>query len=183
MSWYTTIYPEWGFLKEFDDIERVKAEQKRLEKELKLSWRVISDMAWLTCNSMVDFNAMRWELTNAIDEYTNLQEKNYFMYVCEELLESKANGEKPNISVNHYKWSSNPKDGIEENDKIIDDVVIRLRGLCFSNIRDIIPTGEDEPISYVVSLLDEYKEQIDRAIYDMEFSKICVRFWDTHTEG
>ena len=187
MSWYTTVYPEWGFVKEFDDIERVKNELSMLDVEIKKAWNKISDMAWLSIDA-AHFWVMREELDKAISEYISLQEKEYFMVVCKEMLEMKADGEKPSISVNHYRWSRCPQGGIDESNKMIDDAISGLRGLCFANIRDIVPLNDadgcpTEPIDYVVALLRDYKEQIDDAINDREFSKICVRFWDTHEEG
>ena len=95
---------------------------------------------------------------------------------------------KPSCSVNHFQYNHFPQEGITECNKYITEVKQKLLSYIIAVPKDIVPEKDEEgnindPVLYLTKDLNDLKEWLNDNIWDLNFSKLCVEYWDTHTEG
>lgn len=184
MSCYTTVYPDWDYKKEFEKVDDVVAEIKRIEDLIERCWRKISDLAFISVSYLdVDDISSRFDALQS--EYFELSEKDYHLSAIKEMFDSEDDGLAPCVSVNHYAWSYYPADGVRDNKQKVFDCFSQLRGFAMSKPSEIVPVKDDDgyvndPVDYIYCRLKDIRSFLDESLCDYFFSKLCVEFWDTH---
>lgn len=178
MSYYTIIYPDWDYKKEFSDKSALEKAKKEIVEKMNDAWGKIYGLAFSSPTEHSHDDIER-EFYN----YVQLSQEEYRLFAIGSMMESEEHyNEKPSISVNKYEYNYDPKEGIRESDSSILQVRMFLIALAVSSPIEITPK-ELEPLGYVSDMLDELHKQLECAITEREFSKLCVKYWDTHEEG
>lgn len=90
---------------------------------------------------------------------------------------------KPSYNVNHFQYGQDPAWGVEETAKSIADIHTKLAQMVCSTPSDIVGRNEGDVLDTLSMALSSTREYLDDELFNHEFSKLCVRFWDTHKEG
>ena len=95
---------------------------------------------------------------------------------------------KPSLDWNHFEYSSDPEDGVKECGSQILKIKEELLGFAIAVPKDIVSEKDEEgnqnDISwYLTEQLRNIKEWLDDRLSNLEFSKLCIEYWDTHTLG
>lgn len=185
MSYYTTIYPKDDFdLTVSDDI--IEENCKLLEGDYNKSWEAIVGMCAAsasTPDNVEKVNAAFHKYFNSfIEDY-----RDWLHYSMLRIMKHDAEYYKedvPRIDYNHYQYNSRPEDGVEEIKDCIQGIKERLLIMANGNPKDLFPVKDTEETLYKFEdELKENKELIQGYMYDLVFSELCVKYWDTHEEG
>lgn len=127
-----------------------------------------------------------WPANMSLEEAEKCMDKTLEEYKAER--QKERDEWRPSLSVNHFEYNSDPEEGVTECEKNIAKIKRRLFSMVVANPKDITPDKDDEdtrqePLWYLRSELEDVKEFLDDTIWDLNFSKLCVEFWDTHEEG
>lgn len=91
---------------------------------------------------------------------------------------------RPSYSYNHYEYNYGPDEGVKETQKIINNIRTKLTSLACATPKDIITANNDDDIFDIIGYrVSEYKEILDETLFTNFFSRMCVKYWGTHTEG
>ena len=185
MSWYTTIYPEGEF--EETDVEVLNKQIEKSELLLQNYWEnIVAMCAASPSNPKEAVQEFKSDLTTYI--------KFYEVY-CRECFNNQYLTSADDdsdierfIQKNHFEHSSDPKGGIEDEQKAIDYVREKLIMLCAASPEKIYGNKDAEgnfvnPLDWMSEELRNLKEYLDESIYCKMFCELCVKYWDTHEEG
>lgn len=177
MSYYTTIYPDWDFRKEFADKQTLENAKYEIIEKSNDVWGEIYGLIF-----SIPTEHHHGDIERTFWNYVQLQKEDYRLFAIGEMMDCIEYNEKPSISVNKYEYNYDPKDGIRESDITISQVRMKLIGLAMTTPSEITPKGQD-PMDYLCELIRDLRQELDYAIIDKEFSELCVKYWDTHEEG
>jgi len=90
---------------------------------------------------------------------------------------------KPCIWYNKFQYNNFPEGGVEETEKFINETKAELVMLCTSDPKVCVGGDYDVPFDAVKARLDSMREWLNDNIKDNYFARLCVKYWDTHTEG
>lgn len=197
MSYYTTIYPDVEKFSRngFATISDLQNYIASLEAQLHEIWNGIAalcisvpkDIA--VGDNVIDYVTKRFN--DSWDSYMNGSVKlchHYDLYSIwsEEAREKEYTKDsqeyKPSLWRNHFEYNSDPEEGVKDCKESIEYVKRKLFMLAISTPSEVFK-GKDNLLDQVNFELTSLKEYLDRSISDLEFCKLCVEYWDTHTEG
>lgn len=190
MSYYTTIYPEGEFdntpLEELDD---------EIEKSKTITQSCWEDIVAMCAASPTDPKEAVQQFKSDLTKYIE-----FYKVYCRECLQSQylrslnyyseeeKKTAKKSLDWNHFEHNSDPEGGIEDEQKAINYVRDKLVMMCAASPEKIYSNTTEEgnfvnPLDWMYQELNNLKEYLDEAIYTKMFCELCIKYWDTHTEG
>ena len=187
MSWYTTIYPEGEF--EETDNSVVQDAIDKSEALLEDCWLdIVASCAASPTDPKEAVRQFKSDLTKYIEFYKVYCRECFnsqYINSKENLTDENA---KPSLDWNHFEHSSDPEDGIKDEQKSINYVKEKLIMLCAASPEKIYGNKDAEgnfvnPLDWMSEELRNLKEYLDESIYCKMFCELCVKYWDTHEIG
>lgn len=190
MSWYTIIYPEGEF--EETNVEVLNEQIEKSKPLLQNCWEdIIAMCAASPSNPKEVVQEFKSDLTIYIELYKaycrecfNLQYLQSTQYYEDKDKETA----KKSLNWNHFEHSSDPEQGIKDEEKAINYVREKLIMLCACSPEKIYGNKDSEgrlvnPLDWMNEELRNLKEYLNESIYCKVFCELCVKYWDTHEVG
>lgn len=193
MSYYTVIYP-------IDDIKEIPSKEV-CEKNIKEA-RVKLNDAWENIVALCAINpaesskpiAYFKELFNLYyrDFIRCLQEETMCCFISQAAENKKYSEDKedtrPCIMQNRFSYNSNPHTGIKECSDALEHYKDLLLVYVIANPKNIINDKDEEGgtldvANSLIIELNNIRQAIEELYYDLKFSELCVKYWNTHEEG
>ena len=203
MSWYTYIYPTEGFSLD-EPVEKIKERIDKKKEKLSEIWAYINGLCVASPDTLTKEDPIVFATKTMIeyfDNYVKISKEEDYEWFHVEILDNKKwweesppeEGEdteyRPFITYNHFPYSSDPEDGIRSSMKDIEYIRKRLVNYACSSPKDIIINDVDsddyikDASLYVTQELEELKDWLDETIYELCFSEMLSKYYDTHEEN
>ena len=198
MSWYTTIYPTEEFNLNVSRVEVLNRIQT-YTTDLNNIWMYIHGLCMANPKIINGEDSILYAIdyTNKyFNRYLLVSEKQVQASFLSQMLDNKEIWEKypenekeyrPHIWYNHFKYSNDPESGIEDCNDNIEYIRKRLISYACACPKDIIVDNSDGDIKdhtlYLIGELEDLRQWLDSAIYDLEFCKLLNKYFDTKEEG
>lgn len=184
MSYYTTIYPDWDYKKEFPTIEDLDARELEVRNAVDSYWKEITALCFLNV-TYDDLDRVRERFKATYSSFINTSKEHTRLAFVRDMFNSMSWGaDRPCVSINHFEYNNDYEYGIEESEKELERWEQRLYGLVFSTPSSITPGidiegNEVSPLDFISHELVDIRELIDGTIFNLEFSKLCMKYKDT----
>lgn len=181
MSYYTTLKPNKADFENHKDetLEFAEARYKRYSDMVEDLWQVLFSLCFYTPYSFTVVH----ELSNKF--ITDYKEAYYQYSRAGCLVDLLTDGE---LSYNKYEYNHDPQDGVTDNKRRVNTLFCEISGLICATPKDVCPDKDDEgnvvdPADWLIAKLNGLRELLNDALYDLHFSEVAVKYWETHGEG
>lgn len=181
MSYYTTLKPDKADFENHkgETLELAVARFKRYSDTVEGLWQVLFSLCFHTPHSLTEVRELSEKFI------TDYKEAYYQWFRAGCLVGLLADGK---LSYNKYEYNHDPQDGVMDSKRRVNSLFCEISGLICATPKDICPEKDDEgnvvePADWLIAKLNGLRELLNDALCDLHFSKVAVKYWDTHGEG